>query len=54
VYGNTLAQEVRQRGRTRRFRDREEDYIRRWLVTQGLDWVRRAVLGQLTSPVDWK
>jgi len=54
VYGDTLAQEVRQRGRTRRFRDREEDYIRRWLVTQGLDWVRRAVLGQLTSPVDWK
>ena len=54
VYGDTLAQEVRQRGRTRRFRDREQDYIRRWLVTQGLDWVRRAVLGQLTSPVDWK
>ena len=54
VYGDTLPQEVRQRGRTRRFRNREQDYIRRWLVTQGLDWVRRAVLGQLTSPVDWK
>ncbi|MBN1993126.1 MAG: CinA family nicotinamide mononucleotide deamidase-related protein [Anaerolineae bacterium] len=54
VSGNSLAQEVRERGRTRRFRNREEDYIRRWLVTQGLDWVRRAVLGQLTSPVDWK
>ncbi len=54
VYGDTLAQEVRQRGRTRRFLNREQDYIRRWLVTQGLDWVRRAVLGQLTSPVDWK
>jgi hypothetical protein len=52
VYGDTLPQEVRRRGRTRRFRNREQDYIRRWLVTQGLDWVRRAVLGQLTSPVD--
>jgi nicotinamide-nucleotide amidase len=29
------------------------DYIRRWLVIQGLDKVRRAVLGDLTSPVDW-
>jgi len=29
------------------------DYNQRWLVIQGLDWVRRAVLGQLTSPVDW-
>jgi nicotinamide-nucleotide amidase len=54
VYGDTLTQEVRQRGRTRRFQDKEQDYIRRWLVIQGLDWVRRAVLGQLTSPVDWK
>jgi nicotinamide-nucleotide amidase len=33
---------------------REEDYVRRWLVIQGLDWVRRALLGQLTSPVDWR
>ena len=30
------------------------DYIRSWLATQGLDWIRRAVLGQLTSPADWK
>lgn len=32
---------------------READYNRRWLVIQGLDWVRRVVLGQLKSPVDW-
>ena len=30
------------------------DYIRSWLATQGLDWIRRAVLGQLSSPADWK
>ena len=30
------------------------DHIRRWLVIQGLDWIRRAVLGQLESPVDWQ
>jgi nicotinamide-nucleotide amidase len=54
VSGDALPQEVRQRGRTRRFQQRERDYIHRWLVIQGLDWVRRAVLGQLTSPVDWK
>jgi nicotinamide-nucleotide amidase len=54
VYGDTLIQEVKQRGRMRRFQEYESDYIRRWLVTQGLDWVRRAVLGQLTSPVDWQ
>ncbi|MDX1520735.1 MAG: hypothetical protein R3264_03845, partial [Anaerolineae bacterium] len=35
----------------RQFND--SDYVRRWLTIQGLDWVRRAVLGQLTSPVDW-
>jgi len=29
-------------------------YVRRWLVIQGFDWIRRAVLGQMTSPVDWK
>jgi nicotinamide-nucleotide amidase len=29
------------------------DYVRRWLTIQGMDWVRRAVLGQLKSPVDW-
>jgi nicotinamide-nucleotide amidase len=32
---------------------READYNRRWLITQGLDWVRRATLGVLESPVDW-
>ena len=32
---------------------READYNRRWLVVQGFDWVRRAVLGQLKSPADW-
>ena len=30
------------------------DYIHSWLAIQGLDWIRRAVLGQLTSPADWK
>ncbi len=35
----------------RNFKD--TDYVRRWLVIQGLDWVRRATLGQLSSPVDW-
>jgi nicotinamide-nucleotide amidase len=30
------------------------DYVRSWLAIQGLDWIRRAVLGQLTSPADWK
>ena len=33
---------------------REPEYIRRWRVIQGLDMVRRAVLGQLSSPVDWR
>jgi nicotinamide-nucleotide amidase len=32
----------------------DADYIRRWLAIQGLDWIRRTVLGQLTSPADWK
>jgi nicotinamide-nucleotide amidase len=32
----------------------DSDYIRRWLAIQGLDWIRRALLGQLTSPADWK
>jgi nicotinamide-nucleotide amidase len=31
----------------------DSDYIRSWLAIQGLDWIRRAVLGQLTSPADW-
>ncbi len=54
VSGAMLAQEVSRRGRSRRVRDAEADYARRWLVIQGLDWVRRAVSGQLTSPVDSK
>ena len=29
------------------------DHVHRWLVVQGLDWVRRALLGALESPVDW-
>jgi hypothetical protein len=29
------------------------DYIRSWLAIQGLDWIRRAVLGRLESPADW-
>jgi nicotinamide-nucleotide amidase len=37
---------------SRRFQDSE--HIRRWLVIQGLDWVRRCVLGELESPADWK
>jgi hypothetical protein len=37
---------------SRRFQD--SDHIRRWLVIQGLDWVRRCVLGELESPADWK
>lgn len=32
----------------------DSDYARSWLAIQGLDWIRRAVLGQLTSPADWK
>ena len=35
---------------SRRFQD--SDHIRRWLVIQGLDLVRRAVLGKLASPAD--
>ena len=36
-----------------RARRRETGYIRKWRVIQGLDLVRRAILGQLRSPVDW-
>lgn len=54
VSGKTLAQEVGRRGRSRRLRDVEADYARRWLVIQGLDWVRRALSGRLASPVDSK
>jgi hypothetical protein len=32
----------------------DSDYIRSWLAIQGLDWIRRVLLGQLTSPADWK
>ena len=28
-------------------------HVNRWLVIQGLDWIRRTVLGTLESPVDW-
>ena len=35
----------------RRFDD--SDLVRRWNVIQGLDRVRRAVLGVMKSPVDW-
>jgi len=31
----------------------DSDHIRQWLATQALDWVRRVVLGELESPVDW-
>lgn len=54
VSGGPLTQEVSQRGRSRRFGDAEADYALHWLVIQGLDGVRRAVLDQLTSPIDWK
>lgn len=28
-------------------------YGRRWLAIQGLDWIRRVLLGRLKSPADW-
>ena len=31
----------------------DTDHIRRWLVVQALDWIRRTLLGQMKSPVDW-
>ncbi len=37
--------------RSRNYQD--TDYIRRWLVVQALDWIRRTLLGQMKSPVDW-
>ena len=37
--------------RGRNFQD--TDHMRRWLVVQSLDWVRRTLLGQMKSPVDW-
>ena len=36
---------------SRRYQD--TDSARRWIATQGLDWIRRVLLGQLRSPVDW-
>lgn len=35
---------------TRGYRD--SNYSRRWIVVQGLDWVRRVILGELSSPAD--
>ena len=32
----------------------EPEYRRRWMIVQGLDWIRRAVLGELESPIDWR
>ena len=37
--------------RSRNYQD--SDHIRRWLVVQALDWIRRTLLGQMKSPVDW-
>ena len=37
--------------RGRNFQD--TDHIKRWIVIQGLDKVRRVLLGQMESPVDW-
>ena len=37
--------------RSRNYQD--SDHIRRWLVVQSLDWIRRTLLGQMKSPVDW-
>jgi nicotinamide-nucleotide amidase len=33
---------------------RDTSFFRHWLVIQGMDWIRRAVLGVMTTPVDWK
>jgi nicotinamide-nucleotide amidase len=41
--------ELDERGRN--FQD--TDHIKRWIVIQGLDKVRRVLLGQMESPVDW-
>lgn len=32
----------------------DKPHFRHWLVIQGMDWIRRAALGELTSPADWK
>lgn len=44
------AMELVKKGRTYQ----DSDYVRSWLAIQGLDWIRRTLLGQLTSPADWK
>lgn len=41
-------------GLTNRGRNYQDtDHVRRWMVIQGLDWVRRVALEQLSSPADW-
>ena len=37
--------------RSRNYQD--SDHIRRWLVVQAFDWIRRTLLGEMKSPVDW-
>jgi nicotinamide-nucleotide amidase len=44
------ARELVKKGRTYQ----DSDYVRSWLAIQGLDWIRRTLLGRLTSPADWK
>ncbi|MBW1803311.1 MAG: CinA family nicotinamide mononucleotide deamidase-related protein [Deltaproteobacteria bacterium] len=36
----------------RKYSNQENRYVRQWLATQALDWLRRALLGELKSPVD--
>ena len=43
--------EIRLFERSRNYQD--SDHIRRWLVVQAFDWIRRTLLGQMKSPVDW-
>jgi hypothetical protein len=31
----------------------DSDHIRRWIVIRSLDRIRRTLLGELESPVDW-
>ncbi len=42
--------EVTEEGR----RYQKSEYVNRWMVVQGLDWLRRALLGQMASPADWR
>ena len=37
--------------RSRNYQD--SDHIRRWLAVQAFDWIRRTLLGEMKSPVDW-